>query len=61
MYENVGCDDYTQYVLLDTLCVAVPGRDRTLFCGVFHRFIAFEALCHRTSVKSGAHICYIDL
>ena len=27
MYENVGCDDYTQYVLLDTLCVAVPGRD----------------------------------
>ena len=55
-YFSLGL--YTSYFII----VAVPGRNRTLFCCVFRPcYRAFEALSHSTSVKGGAHTRCVDI
>ena len=43
------------------VCVAVPGRNRTLFRCIFHPFTTLKVLYHRSTVKGKAHICYVHL
>ena len=38
--------------------MVVPGRNSVVY---FDRVTAFKVLQRRTSVKCGAHMCYVDL
>ena len=40
--------------------MAVPGRNRTLFCCIFQCITAFEVLQCRSSIKVGANTCCVN-
>ena len=56
--KGLACETTTRDIYM---CVAVLGRNRTLFCCVFGHVTALQVLKRRSLVKGVAHTCCVDV